>query len=136
MVGEEGHLLLGPLPVGDIHHHALPEAGPAGFVGEQECLVPQPNHSSVLGHQAIFGPERLAGRIGSGVFGENPLAILFVKELGPQSQVLRPFVWGVAQNVLNLWTDVDRRALPVDRVDVGDHRDLFHQLPVLCFGFR
>ncbi len=93
-----------------------------------------PDDIAVRTHQSVFDVERVARAVGPEGFREDPLAVLGVQDVHPQLRVGEALLRRVSGEPLVLGTDVQRRAVLVDRVHVDDDRHLFHQGAVPLLG--
>ena len=124
VVSEERDLLLRALALGDVHHHALRMQGLSPLVPDQDGLVPEPDHASVLGDHAVLHREGLAGLVVALVLREGPLAIVRMQHPRPHVLIGNPLLRRVAQDRLDLRADVEGRRVLTKHVDVGDRRQL------------
>ena len=125
--------LQGPLDVGDVDDHALPEQWPAVLVVDQHALVADPLDLAALGEEAVLHPERLAGLLAAGLLGQDPLQVVGVDgrlpEVGPAG-----LLGGEPEQDLDLAVDVLAGAADLELLAVDDRRDLFDQGPEAPLG--
>ena len=126
-------VLKGPLGVGDVDAHALPEQRRAGGVVDQHALVPDPPDLARLGEAAVLHPERLAGPLAAGLLGQDRLQVVGVDgrlpEVGPAG-----LLGGEAEQLLDLAVDVLAGAADLELLAVDDGRDLLDQGPEAALG--
>ena len=116
------------LLLGDVEEEAVEVGGPAGLVTDDR-LVKEPMHRPIPRDHAVLRPERLVGVARAAVFGQDPLAVLWVEDLRVQLLVGDPFLHGVAELGLQSWAGVDVGASLVQPVDVDGDRDVLDQRP-------
>ena len=118
VVGHVGHTRLGLLELGDVEQQPLLEDHPARVVAIGKRPVTDPHDATVGAHHpviveiaALARKERLALRL-------HPFAIIGVHHPQPHAGVLHVRLRGHPEDVLDLWTHVDRRVAAV----LVDHR--------------
>ena len=125
--------LQGPLGLGDVDAHPLPEQRPAGLVADQHALVPEPPHVAVLGDVAVLHPERLSRLLAAGLFGQDPLQVVGVDDRLPEVPLPR-LLGRVAEQRLDLAVDVLAGTPDLELLAVDDRRDLLDEGPEPALG--
>ncbi len=124
VVREERDLLVAPLDVGDVDHHAEREGRNPSLVPEHLRFVVDPHDAAVLAIHAIVQRERLAGLVVALVLSCRSGAVVGMDDPEPEIPVVHPFVGCVAEEPLDLGTHIEGRGRVVQRIDVGDGRDV------------
>jgi hypothetical protein len=125
VIGQEGNLLVTPFHVGDVDHDAEREGRGASFVADHPRLIVDPGETAVLPVDPVVERERLACFVVALVLGGRASTILRVDDPEPEIAVAQPFVWRVAEEILDLGAHVEGRGRIVQRIDVRDRRDMF-----------
>ena len=133
VVGHVRHTRLGLLELGDVEQQPLLEDHPARVVAIGERPVTNPHDATVGAHHpviveiaALAREERLALRL-------HPFAIIGVHHPQPHAGVLHVRLRGHPEDVLDLWTHVDRR---VAAVLVDHRRHLLDETPIPSLGLE
>ncbi len=103
--------------------------GLAGLVANDRRLVEEPVHGPIACDHAVLRPEGLVSVARAAVFGQDPIAVLGVKDLRVQLLFGDPFLHRVAELGLEPWAGVDVGGRLVQPVDVDGNRDMLEQRP-------
>src|SRR6266487_63912 len=80
----------------------------------------QPDDSTVARERTVFVGDRDITGLGLRYCGQHILAVLLMDLLEPQLWIGHPLLGGKAQDGLNLWADVERAAVLVERSGIDD----------------
>jgi hypothetical protein len=101
--------LLGTFLPGDVDHHPLPVLGVPLVVPDHDGPVVDPDDAPVLPLEAVLQAVGLGAPPVAARLGEHPLPVLGMQDALPQALVARPLLRRVAEELLHLRGDVDRR---------------------------
>ena len=119
-----GNILLGALRIQDLA--ALVEYIPA--------LIIEPDHPSIAGKNAVFQLERFSALIGSIVFGQHALPIFGMQQSFPQARLANPLFRRIAQNLLDLRTDIEHAGFPAFLHNIRNRIGLFYDRAEFFLG--
>ncbi len=124
-------LLLGDFALGDVVEDPVPDGHPV-LVGLQHRLIEDPDDLAVAGDHPVVDRRRvtLADRLPR-LLGQRPLAVLGVQQFRPQLRVLLPVLGPVAEDLLDLRTDVAPAAVLAELGGVDDRGKALDQAAVV-----
>ncbi len=121
-------LLLELLLVGDIDHEAPAVDRGARSIPHDDRLVEEPLPAAVLRAKAVLHARWSTRLDVDPILGSRTGAIIRVHELEPEILVGLPLLGAVADELLELGADVDRRGVLLEPVDIRDQGHRLDQL--------
>ena len=129
-------LLLGDLALGDVVEDAVPDRGPLA-VGLEHRLVEDPDDGALTGDHPVV--DRRGAAVGhhlASLLLERPLAVVGMKPLRPEPRIGHPLLRAVAEDLLDLGTDIAPATPFAELAGVDDRRQALDQATVIVAGRR